>query len=359
MIDPCCRTVSELRWIGSKFLGSISRRKEDSTSTSTVAQTVFPWTITVDSMRRIINIRQPSRLLGDCSCSSRPAVSSAPASRCLVQHHQQQQQYREFSSPAARRPHVQAHGIPGTSRSYAQLHLKPKSPLRNYEPRNGQVEEYLPEQDPDVDLVDADIVTEIKAPGRLKSAPKPDDVESVYTPALTAEGLEEVGGVADWWEDDRHWSPSMEYVGFGPREKITDPAVLEALTRRAVVEALAVREVEGEAALGGSWQEGGREALLKALEVGIVVDENGAVALSGDVAAVVEGLKVLPEAQELAQQGQEEFVLPADQAIQFRKSWDKSWKTISLEDPRLKFAVRPSALSSLCSELYADASILG
>lgn len=293
-------------------------------------------------MRRIINIRQSSRLLTDCSCSSRPSVSSAPSSsRCLVQY---QPQNREFSSGGSRRPHLPAQailaGTSSTSRSYAQLHLKPKSPLKNYEPRNGQIEEYLPEHDPDVDLVDADIPTEIKAPGRLKSAPRPDDVQdAVYTPALTAEGLEEVGGVADWWEDDKHWSPSLEYVGFGPREKITDPAVLEVLTRRAVVEALAVREVEGEEALGASWQAGGQEALSKALSIQPVVGENGAVRLDGDITTVVEDLKSQPVAEDLEQQSQEDFALPAEQAVEFRKSWDKSWKTISLDDPRLKFAV--------------------
>jgi len=296
-------------------------------------------------MRRIIHLRRSSRLLGDCSCSTRPSVSSAPTSRCLVQH---QHQHRDFSSPASRRPQVPAQ-TPNISRSYAQLHLKPKNPLANYEPRNGQVEEYLPEEDPDADLVDADIPTEIKPPGRLRSAPRPDDVETDYTPALTAEGLEEVGGVADWWEDDNHWSPSLEYVGFGRRDKITDHAVLEALTRRAVVEALAVREVEGEAALGGTWQEGGREALLRALEVNLVVGEDGFVALDGKVTSIVEDLKSRPEAADSEQQqGQEDFVLPAQQATEFRKSWDKSWKTISLEDPRLKFAVcSPSLLETI------------
>lgn len=292
------------------------------------------------TMRHIINLRQPSRLLGDCSCSCRPSVASAPASRCLVQHQHQQ---REFSSPAARRPHAPLRGqaVQATiSRAYAQLHLKPKSPLRNYEPRNGQVEEYLPEQDPDVDLADADIAaTEIKAPGRLKSAPRPDDVENDYTPALTGEGLEEVGGVADWWEGDKHWSPSLEYVGFRRCDKVTEPAILEALMRRAVVEALAVREVEGEEALAGSWRDGGRESLLKALGVEIVVAEDGAVALKGDVAAVVVGLKTQPQAEESEQQSQGDFVLPVEQAVEFRRSWDKSWKSISLENPRLMFAV--------------------
>lgn len=238
------------------------------------------------------------------------------------------------------------------------MHLKPKSPLKNYEPRNGQIEEYLPEHDPDVDLVDADIPTEIKAPGRLRSAPRPDDVQdAVYTPALTAEGLEEVGGVADWWEDDKHWSPSLEYVGFGPREKITDPAVLEVLTRRAVVEALAVREVEGDEALGASWQAGGQEALLKALSIKPVVGENGAVKLDGDITSVVEDLKSQPVAEGLEQQSQEDFALPAEQAIEFRKSWDKSWKTISLDDPRLKFTVN-KRVQQLTGHIIADHKLL-
>lgn len=210
--------------------------------------------------------------------------------------------------------------------------------MRHFEPRNGEIEDYLPEHDPDLDLVDADIITEIKAPGRLRSAQRPDEVENVtYQPSLSGEGLDEVGGVANWWEDDSHWSSSLAYSGFGPREKITDSAVLEALARRAVVEALAVREVEGEQALGSLWQEGGRDALTRALEVNVTVDENGTVALNGDVSAIIEGLKAQPEAQEI----REDSALASQQAAEFRKSWDKSWKSISLEEPRFKFAVCP------------------
>jgi hypothetical protein len=222
-----------------------------------------------------------------------------------------------------------------------------------YEPRNGLVEEYLPDLDPDLDLVDIDIATDIKPPGRLTAAPPADQVDdAAYTPAVTADGLEEIGGVADWWEDDRHWSTSLQYAGFGRRENITDAAVLEALARRAVVEALAVREIEGEQALGASWRQGGREALVRSLEVKIEVDQNGAAVLEGDVRGVVGDLKTQPQsshaeapetqspAEDLEQhQSQDDFVLPCQEANEYRKSWDRSWKAISLEDLRLKFAV--------------------
>jgi hypothetical protein len=232
------------------------------------------------------------------------------------------------------------------------------------------VDEYIPETDPDLDVPELGIPINIKAPGRVRLAPSPDNIDdSTYIPAASAEGLEEVGSVADWWEDDKHWSPSMNYVGFGRQEKITDAAVLEAMTRRAVVETLAVKQIEGDRALTGTWMTGGREAMLKALEVDVQVGEDGAVSLRGDLQAVVEGLKpaaeadvqeIEPEVAQLEQQegletaeetavqeeeavvsDQEAYsdVLPSEEAHQLRKSWGNSWKSIVIEDPTLKFAV--------------------
>lgn len=297
-------------------------------------------------MRRLTFPKKPSGLLAECSCSSRPLVSNSSASRCVVQR-----QHRKYGIPAPRRPHgseqVQALGISRVARAFATSSSKSEN---KYRPRNGLVEEYIPENDPEMELVDLDIPVQIKAPERLRSAPRPDDVDdATYTPALTAEGLEEVGDVAHWWEDDKHWSASLQYVGFGRSHKITDPAVLEVLTRRAVVEALAVRQLDGEQALGAAWQEGGREALLRCLEANIEVDEKGTAALKGDVAAIVESLKTpllteevdarSPDPEAEQQQFQEESVPPAQEANEFCKSWDKSWKSISLEEPRFKFAV--------------------
>jgi hypothetical protein len=221
-----------------------------------------------------------------------------------------------------------------------------RKPKKVWEPRNGLVDEYVPELDPDLDLPELGMEVDIKAPGRLRLAPTPDKIDdSTYIPAVSGEELEEVGGVADWWENDKHWSPSMSYVGFGRREKITDAAVLEAMARRALIETLAVQEVEGDRALAGTWMTGGRQTMLKALEVDVVVGEDGAVSLKGDVQAVVEGLKPAaqaePEQQEAVASDQAAYtdVLPSEEAHQLRKSWDKSWKSISIEEPRFKFAV--------------------
>lgn len=200
------------------------------------------------------------------------------------------------------------------------------------------MDEYIPETDPDLDLPELGIPIDIKAPGRLRLAPSPDKIDdSTYIPANHATEIEEVAPVAEWWEKDEHWSPSLTYVGFGRREQITDAAVLEALTRRAVVETLAVRQVEGEQAMAGTWITGGRQAMLKALEVDVVVGENGAVSLKGDVQAVVQSLK--PSAEQEAFEEAYNDVLPSEEAHELRQSWDNSWKTISIEEPRFKFAV--------------------
>lgn len=295
----------------------------------------------IDIMRRIITIRQPARLLSDCSCSSRPSVTSSQATRCLVQQHRD----LSSSSSSINRPRV-SEQRPAVYNNVQSRTFVKKKPKKVWEPRNGLVDEYIPELDPDLDLPELGMEVDIKAPGRLRLAPTPDKIDdSTYIPAVSGEDLEEVGGVTDWWENDKHWSPSMSYVGFGRREKVTDAAVLEAMARRALIETLAVREVEGDRALAGTWMTGGRQTMLKALEVDVVVGEDGAVSLKGDVRAVVEGLKPAaqaePEQQEAVASDQEAYtdVLPSEEAHQLRKSWDKSWKSVSIEEPRFKFAV--------------------
>lgn len=251
------------------------------------------------------------------------------------------------------------------------------------------MDEYIPETDPALDLPELSIPINIKPPGRVRLAPSPENIDdSTYIPAASGEGLEEVGSVADWWENDKHWAPSMNYVGFSRREKITDAAVLEAMTRRAVVETLAVKHIEGDRALTGTWMTGGREAMLKALAVDVQVSEDGAVSLTGDLQAVVEGLKPAPQAEvqeiepeveqlerqeglETAQEtavqeedaavvsDQEAYsdVLPSEDAHQLRKSWGNSWKSVSIEDPTLKFALN-KRIQQLTGHIINDAKLI-
>lgn len=78
-------------------------------------------------------------------------------------------------------------------------------------------------------------------PQTFTTAAPPSQIDDPsYKPAETAEGLEEVGGLAGWWDQPSHWSNALVPPTFGPAptERVTDPSVLQVLARRAVVEAL-------------------------------------------------------------------------------------------------------------------------
>lgn len=182
------------------------------------------------------------------------------------------------------------------------------------------------------------VKTDLKVPGEYERYPLAEHVtDPDYVPAETTDGLEWVGGLDNWWEDGKNWPASMDYAGFGRTEKITDPAVLEVLVRRAVVEALAVSKGAGEDALRASWPVGGSSQQTAALEVGIEVSEDGAAELTGDATTLVEGLTTTAEGEQSLDSG--DLDISPEQAREFLKSWDRSWKQISLEDPRLRFAV--------------------
>lgn len=178
-------------------------------------------------------------------------------------------------------------------------------------------------------------------PGGVVDAPNPDEVtDMAYVPAESGAKLEEVGGLKDYWEDDSRWDASFVPLGFGPREKITDPAVLEVATRRAVVEAIVFRDSADALAtdlrLTGSWGLGGAEDAAAALGVQITVADDGAVTLAGDVSRVVSGLADRSSAEANAASG---GVMDVGEARELIGTWDQSWKDISLEDNGLKFAV--------------------
>lgn len=186
-----------------------------------------------------------------------------------------------------------------------------------------------------------EIQTNLKLPSSVTVAPTKEQLDSSpYVPAENIEGLEWVGGLENWWEDESHWSPSSDFVGFGPKEKVRDASLLEVLARRAVVEALAWREA-GSESLAALWERGGREELLRALALGVEVAENGAATLKGDTSKVVEDLRWRPVEEEAsdASQATAPGEFSAEEAREYLQSWDKSWKNVSLQDPRLKFAI--------------------
>ncbi|KAL1858286.1 hypothetical protein VTK73DRAFT_7861 [Phialemonium thermophilum] len=196
------------------------------------------------------------------------------------------------------------------------------------------------------------IETDLKIPGELQVAPRPNDLPD-YVPAESAEDLEWVGGLENWWENDENWGRSKDFVGFGRTEPIVDPTVLEVLARRAVVEALAVRQVAGDQLLVASWQPSrSRHQLLAALAIGVEVLPDGRAELKGNVAPLVEALTSEAEPTDV-----EDWVPAADEALEFVKSWDRSWKEISLDDPRLKFAVT-KRIQQLTGHLLPDSKLL-
>lgn len=185
-------------------------------------------------------------------------------------------------------------------------------------------------------------------PRSMGTAPRPDQIgDSTYEPAESGDGLEEVGGLEGWWENNQHWDQSVEFRGFGPRHRVTDPAVLEVLARQAVVEALAVQQQQQqqqpELLTSTTWARDADPKAALALQVEVAAD-GSVTAVRGDVDAVVAGLvnheeDVVETAEEAVETSSQ---LEADEAQALVASWaeDASWKDISLGDAALKFAVR-------------------
>lgn len=215
------------------------------------------------------------------------------------------------------------------------------------------------------------IETDLVLPPPPEWAPLPKDV--VYTPAITGDGLEMVGGLDGWWDQEGHWSGRLGFSPFfaGGAAKVTDAAALEAVVRRAVVEALAVRaavgltkERHGEAnvTLTGRWAVGGREAAVRALGVALEVAEDGKARLAHEppadlVADLAVKAEAAPAEEETAgtvptEDTAEFSAVDAGEAAALVETWDPSWKTMSLDDITLKFAVRGLYDGYICLPAY-------
>ncbi|KAI1405092.1 ribosomal subunit 39S-domain-containing protein [Hypoxylon fuscum] len=166
-----------------------------------------------------------------------------------------------------------------------------------------------------------------------------------YVPAMTADGLETVGGVGRWWDKPDHWS--NDFASFRPSEKVVDPALLEASVRRAVVEAFALRQAGRQDELVSTWPSGTVEELRRIVQVGIGVAEDGVVSLNGNVDDVIESLNWNDETPSASLQPS------AEEAQKYKETWDQGWKTISLSEPRIKFAVT-KRIFQLTGQLVPD-----
>ncbi len=190
------------------------------------------------------------------------------------------------------------------------------------------------------------IETDIVYPGQITTAPRANQVDDPgYVPAETIEGLEEVGGLADWWENPEHWGSSKKYVGYGPVEnKVTDPAVLEVLAKAAVVEALVLKWLAEKGETDKPALIKGKNALLELAKVEVVAAPNGEVALAneGDYESIWalwsnEPFKVVSTFA--GSEAAAEEAISAEEARELVKSWGTSWKAARLDDVVVKFHV--------------------
>ncbi len=217
---------------------------------------------------------------------------------------------------------------------------------------DGALEALQPEESEAAELAyDAQPEDGLVVPGELETAPRPGQInDASYVPAESGAGLEEVGGLDGWWDDEANWDTSIEYRGFVPQRHATDPAVLEVLARCAVMEALALRQrlqqgggEEGVTLASASvttWScNGGLSALRAALALQPSV-QGADVTVAGDVAAVVESLMGGYGADTIAESLP--FDVDVEEARELVASWQKdgsNWKEIALDDVALKFAV--------------------
>lgn len=155
-----------------------------------------------------------------------------------------------------------------------------------------------------------------------------------YTPAHSAKGLEVIGGLEGWFsKSSGNWGSSKKLVGFAPREKITNPAVLQLCAARAVLEAVAVAQTGKNAQdlLQRAWRDDGWEGLNQVVRLVWELDGDGNVVFEDGQTDLVKRLERNPSHRAGA--------IPATAAPELLNLLSPQWKSISLERADLKFAV--------------------
>ncbi|KAK0615612.1 ribosomal subunit 39S-domain-containing protein [Bombardia bombarda] len=210
-----------------------------------------------------------------------------------------------------------------------------------------------------------EIKTDLVYPRGIKAVPRDADItDPDYKPAESGELLEEVGGLANWWDDPSHWGSSNRYLGFGPREKVTDPAMLEVLARRAVIEALAIKQFADLRAhkLATFTPAVAKEQELLITEIRLVPGEDGAAVLKrqSDYTRVWAGVKkagvVISEESEKTVS--ESSQLDITEARELVKRWNPRWKQALLKDLAVKFYAA-KRIQRLTGHVIPDAKLVG
>ncbi|KAK9769686.1 putative Large ribosomal subunit protein mL50 [Seiridium cardinale] len=185
-----------------------------------------------------------------------------------------------------------------------------------------------------------------RPPPARDTAPTLEEVsDPSYTPAHSSDGLTSVGGLEDWWERRENWAKDGDFSGFKAKKKIQDPRVLETAVRRAVVEAVVLKSGGHQYELVHTWPIGTEEEMARALALDIECSADGVATVLGDYGNVstdvVSGIQDVGEPKRLTADGQESAVAmcSTEEATAYLKSWDPSWKRISIADPPMKFAI--------------------
>ncbi|KAI2635234.1 ribosomal subunit 39S-domain-containing protein [Xylaria nigripes] len=193
-------------------------------------------------------------------------------------------------------------------------------------------------------------------PPRIDAARDTEVADPTYMPATVAKGLQTVGGTTNYWNIPGNWTRAGDFVGFRPRRKIVDNLLIEAAVRRAVLEAFALRALGREDELVASWPVG--MAKEKLMQILACQAKGGAYGLSfgeGEAELIAEGLR-WDEGGSARRTGEALAGLKAKEVPPLRETWEPSWKSASLADQRIRFAVTKRVFQ-LTSHLIPDHQI--
>ncbi|KAH9427355.1 hypothetical protein MCOR27_009127 [Pyricularia oryzae] len=212
------------------------------------------------------------------------------------------------------------------------------------------------EEAPAVDVVAEAVPVETYAPESTfvlppepEWAPHADSVpDPNYKPATSLDQLQEVGGLEGWWEVEEHWNGTKPAFTpfFAGSHKIWDPKLLEGIARRAVAEALVVREaVEQGFEVPRTWAVGDKDAAVRAMTLKIEVDDEREPKVRSNVEAkaVLEDIARTEEvAPPLTQQVEGSDLVAGMNAAETARVLEiagRQWKDIALTDLKFKFMV--------------------
>lgn len=168
----------------------------------------------------------------------------------------------------------------------------------------------------------------------------------MYEPAKTMDDLVETPPLKEWWEQPGHWDHVNHFRAFAPKEKTESKEVVEVFLRRAVGEALALREAGklAEWCGGRKWNpppRGGLHSFKAQIEVvdGVASVKNGS--------EIMEALE--DKFSKHVWRHVKEWLTP-EKAQSMVKHWDNDWKEIRLDD-ELKFAVSATSIPTTYKSL--------